>query len=560
MTEARQLLRDYATTGSETAFQDVVVAYLNLVYSTALRLVNGDSHLAEDVTQRVFADLAKMAGDLSHDVMIGGWLHRHTCYIASKTIRTERRRQAREQQAVLMKELNESSPENIAVLAPVLDDAINQLGSKDRQAIVLRFFEQRDFRSVGDALAVNEDAARKRVDRALDKLRVLLKRRGLTFSAAALGTALSSSAVSAAPAALAIGIAHSALATVASGGTTAIALLQFMSMTKFQAAIIATLVVAFSVPLVLQQRTANRAQAENEALRGQLQQMEQVTAENARLSNLLAKAQPPAPSGDKQQQRELLKLRGEVGTLRKTAEDAAASAAKATEAPLSGITANPEMQKMLRNQQKMALSAIYKGFADRAKLAPEKSEELNSFLADNVMTNIDHITAILREGKSASEMEQILARQEADSTEHLKKVLGPEAYEKYEQYNRELASYLTAEQFKTMLSGDKEAKDAQGNQLFALMQQETQKALTARGLSSDYQTIPTLNFRNFASEQDGEKNIQLLDAIYEQVQANAGTFLKPEELAKFAEFRTLAINNNRLALSLNRKLMAPPNK
>jgi RNA polymerase sigma factor (sigma-70 family) len=560
MTEARQLLREYATTGSETAFREVVSEYLSLVYSTALRLVNGDSHLAEDISQRVFADLAKMAGDLSRDVMIGGWLHRHTCYLASKAIRTERRRHAREQQAVLMNELNESSPENIAVLAPVLDDAINQLGAKDRQAIVLRFFEQRDFRSVGDALAVNEDAARKRVDRALDKLRVLLKRRGLTLSAAALGTALSTSAVSAAPAALAIGIAHSALATVATGGTTALALLHFMSMTKFQAGIIAALAVAFSVPLVLQQRTAHQAKAENQALRDQLQQMEQVVAENGRFSNLLAKAQLPAPPEDKQQQRELLKLRGEVGTLRKTADDAVASAAKATEAPLTGITANPEMHKMLRDQQKMALSAIYKGFADRAKLGPEKSEELNSFLADNVMTNIDHITAILREGKSPAEVEQILARQEADSTEQVKKLLGPEAYEKYEQYNRELASYITSQQFKTMLSGDKETKDAQSKQLFALMLQETQKTLAARGLSSDYQTVPTLNFRNFASEQEGEKNIQLLDAIYEQVQANAASFLKPEELAKFAEFRTMAVNNNRLALSVNRKLMAPPSK
>ena len=109
-----------------------------------------------------------------------------------------------------------------------------------------------------------------------------------------------------------------------------------------------------------------------------------------------------------------------------------------------------------------------------------------------------------------------------------------------------------------MLGGNKDSKDSQGKQLYALMQQETKEMLAARGLPADYQTVPTLNFRNFASEEEGEKNIHLLDAIYEQVQAKAAGFLSPQELEKFSQFRELAVNNNRLALSLNRKLMAPP--
>jgi RNA polymerase sigma factor (sigma-70 family) len=560
MSEVGELLAEYARSGSETAFHEVVTRYLNLVHSTAVRLMNGDSHLAQDVTQKVFADLAKMAGGLSKDVMIGGWLHRHTCFIASKTMRTERRRQAREQEAMLMNELDQPSETHLAALTPVLDEAINQLGGPDRQAIVLRYFEQRDFRSVGDALGSNEEAARKRVNRALDKLRSILKRRGVTLSTTALGAALATHAVSAAPATLAIAITGSALATAASGGGTALTLLHIMSITKFQVGVIAVITIALSAPLVVQHRRATQLQEENQALRTELEHTEALTSENQRLSNLLAKAQAPSAPVNKDQAREVLKLRGEVGALRRTADDAVAAATKSTESPLTGITANPEMQQMLRDQQKLGLGMIYKGFGDRAKLAPEKLDQLNNLLADHVMTNINHITAVLREGKSPQEMDRVFAQQEAETNEQVKNLLGPQDYAKYQEYNRDLASYLTAEQFKAMLPGDKETKNAQAKQLHDLMREETDKALAARGLAPDYQTVPTLNFRNIASEEEGEKNIQLLDSIYAQVQAGAEAFLSPEGLEKFAEFRKLAVNNNRLALSVNRKLMAPPSK
>src|SRR5260221_8897320 len=102
MTDNQQLLAEYVQTDSETAFRELVSRYLGLVYSAAVRLVDGDTHLAEDVSQTVFADLARMARTLSHDVMLGGWLHRHTCFVASKAMRGERRRLARERQAVEM--------------------------------------------------------------------------------------------------------------------------------------------------------------------------------------------------------------------------------------------------------------------------------------------------------------------------------------------------------------------------------------------------------------------------------------------------------------------------
>src|SRR5437870_3912437 len=112
MTESRQLLADYAATGSETAFRELVTRYVDLVYSVAVRLANGDTHLAEDVTQTVFADLARMARTLSRDVKLGGWLHRHACFVASKTLRAERRRLAREREAVEMNAMEDHSAAN----------------------------------------------------------------------------------------------------------------------------------------------------------------------------------------------------------------------------------------------------------------------------------------------------------------------------------------------------------------------------------------------------------------------------------------------------------------
>jgi RNA polymerase sigma factor (sigma-70 family) len=179
MTESHQLLAEYVAHGSEAAFREFVARYINLVYSTALRLVDGDIQLAEDVTQTVFMHLSRNARKLSQEIMLGGWLHRDTCYVASKTMHRERRRQARERQAVFMHSCQDHSAANLEKVAPVLDEAINLLGNEDRTAILLRFFEQRDFHSVGMALGSNEDAARMRVGRALEKLRGRLARRGV---------------------------------------------------------------------------------------------------------------------------------------------------------------------------------------------------------------------------------------------------------------------------------------------------------------------------------------------------------------------------------------------
>jgi RNA polymerase sigma factor (sigma-70 family) len=554
MSDNRQLLAQYAENGSESAFRELVDRYVDLVHSAATRLVNGDTHLAQDVTQTVFIDLARMARTISRDAMLGGWLHRHTCFVASKVMRGERRRQHRERQAVEMNQIEDHSSVNLRELTPILDQAINDLGAEDRKAILLRYFEQRDFRSVGEALASNEDAARKRVTRALEKLHTLLSRRGVALSAAALGTALGTQAVCAAPAGMAAGMATTALASAATSSAIGVTLLNVMSMTKVKLAVAGALVLTATVPYAVQHSKQDRLRQENESLRQQVWEIDQLRAENDRLAKLAPRgANTPPPANE--QFRELLKLRGEVGRLRM--ENAMVTAAIADpKGPSALMTANPEMLKAIRAQQKASMGAIYEDFLTR--LPREQADKLVDLLVDHVTANIEHITTVLREKKSGAERDSLFAAQELVLHEKVQALVGPEALAQFQEYTRNLASGATAQVFQAEMTGENTADQAK--QLFQVMQEERQRALQSAGLSEDFQIIPSLNPSNIASEDEAEKNLKLLDSIYERVTERAASFLNPEEVQKFSQFRTNAINSHRVMLMMNRKIMSPQPK
>ncbi|HZL41779.1 MAG TPA: hypothetical protein VFD66_00695, partial [Verrucomicrobiae bacterium] len=227
---------------------------------------------------------------------------------------------------------------------------------------------------------------------------------------------------------------------------------------------------------------------------------------------------------------------------------------------LNKITANPETRKLLRDQQKTGMAAIYKEFASRMKLTPEQTDKLNDALADNIMDNVDRVTEALRDNPKPDELRRMFAEQDQAFAEKVKEVLGPEAAAQYQEYTKNLGSYLTSQQWKGQLSGDDAAREEKSKKVYQLMQEETQTALTAAGLPQDYQTVPMLNFRNIASEEEGESSLKLLDGIYERMTARAAAFLSPEDLAKFQEYRTAALNNSRAALVINRKMMAPIGK
>ena len=238
-----QLLRQYAEHRSESAFGELVTRHIDMVYSAAVRLLAGDTHLAKDVVQTVFTDLSRRAHSLRNGAALAGWLYRHTFFVASTTVRTEQRRRQREREAAQMNAPDDSTGPNWDQLSPVLDEALQGLGTADRNAIVMRYFQARDLKTVGAALGTNEDAAQKRVARALDKLRVRLSSRGVTLTGAALAAVLAGHAVTAAPAGMAVHVTASILAGTGTGSGTALTWIKLMAWLKTKTALVSGAVV-----------------------------------------------------------------------------------------------------------------------------------------------------------------------------------------------------------------------------------------------------------------------------------------------------------------------------
>ncbi|HEY0947846.1 MAG TPA: sigma-70 family RNA polymerase sigma factor [Opitutaceae bacterium] len=278
MIEDAELLRRYAEERDQAAFAELVQRHLAFVYGAALRQLGGASHRAEEVTQAVFVDLARKSALLARHTHLAGWLYRSTRFASAKLKRSEQRRQRREQEAHAMSE-PATNPEtlNWDRLRPVLDDALNELTERDRDAILLRFFEGRPFGDMGRQLGLSEDAARMRVERALGRLRTLLVRRHITSTASALAAVLAQQPAVAIPPGLAASIGSAAvLVTPAPVG-----LFSVILMSKITAPLISgTLAAALTLGLwtVWPGRVTARDLA---ALRNENASLRQATAPNA---------------------------------------------------------------------------------------------------------------------------------------------------------------------------------------------------------------------------------------------------------------------------------------
>ncbi|HLH55235.1 MAG TPA: sigma-70 family RNA polymerase sigma factor [Verrucomicrobiae bacterium] len=299
------LLKAYVERRHETAFNELVHRHLDLVYSAAIRMVR-DSHLAEDVTQGAFIALARQASELVERPTLAGWLHRTAQNIAAQTVRTIERRRAREQEAFAMSEPSSTSPDAWwEQIESHLDSALGQLNDADRDAVVLRYFHKKSSAEIAAILGVSDDAAQKRVSRAVEKLREVFAKNKITIGAGSLGIVISANAVQAAPAGLAAKI------LAATAGLTVTA-----GMTMIQKAFIAGFAAVAIVGGIYSFHLQNQIAVLQEQQASLTQQIAQMSQERDDARNQLAAAQRETEQR-KNNEDELLRLRGETGVLRR---------------------------------------------------------------------------------------------------------------------------------------------------------------------------------------------------------------------------------------------------
>jgi RNA polymerase sigma factor (sigma-70 family) len=296
MVDDRQLLVQYVSEGSEEAFTELVRRHTPLVYSAALRRVGGDSELAKDAAQLVFVALARKARSLPKSVVLAGWLHQATRFAAAQLLRVEHRRRAREQEVFAMSVPQSEATPLWQQIRPLIDESLDRLPGRDRDALLLRFFEQQEYAAVGTALGTTADAARKRVDRALEHLRKCLGKRKITTSATALGAILSVNARELVPGGFASSLASSsATAALAAASPSFGGLLNLILTAKAQLALGALAVTGVLTASLVAQWVPAKAHAQQAA-----QSADSLASVNAAKpnSNGGARGDHPKPDAD----------------------------------------------------------------------------------------------------------------------------------------------------------------------------------------------------------------------------------------------------------------------
>jgi RNA polymerase sigma factor (sigma-70 family) len=266
--EDSELLRSYLVNHSEAAFGALVAKHVDLVYSAALRQTRGDHHRAKEATQMVFIGLAKKASALVEHPALEAWLYRSTRLAAADSFRREMRRREHENASAIDSAVTPDDSETLhwEALRPLLDDAMSQLSERDREAIVMRYFANHPFVEVGRRLGLSENAARMRVERALEKLRGKLFVKGIRSKGAALAAILSAEAIVAAPAGVATATTAAVIAGAASAST---GILLFMTTNKMAVAALAVIVAAGTGVVVHQERSNERLAREIAGLQAQ---------------------------------------------------------------------------------------------------------------------------------------------------------------------------------------------------------------------------------------------------------------------------------------------------
>ena len=421
--EDSELLRRYAENHSEAAFAELVQRRIGLVYAVALRTTR-NAHRAEDVTQTVFADLARKAASLADRPVLAGWLYRSAHFAALGVVRAEQNRAAREREAQIMHEtLGSDEPDqDWGKIRPLLDQIMSELEERDRDAIMLRYFDNRPFAEIGARLQLTENSARMHVERSLDKLHALLGRRGIRSTTAALAAGLAQQALATAPAGLATTVTGSALAS-AKMAAPAVSVLQFMSTSKIATTTVGlVLVLGFGMAgyEVYAEREADAAALaalrDNEALRAKLAaQRRQTEAAYLAAADLRKSIDEARAAAAAQQQR----------TAQAAAAKRAAQAAQIAETE-AFMARHPEVRRAAIEHWRAQTAGAYGPLFKSLGLTPAQIAQFID-LASQGITGIT-------DGPNGEPMFYSLGGDGAEARKQLRAMLGEDGYRRYREF------------------------------------------------------------------------------------------------------------------------------
>jgi RNA polymerase sigma factor (sigma-70 family) len=548
-----QLLRDYANDGNEAAFREIVERHTDLVYSAAVRQV-ASPDLARDIAQGVFVDLARKARPvserLSMHASVIGWLYRSTRFAVLTHLRDDRRRAVHERLAMEQLITDSGPAQDWERIRPLLDEAMAELGDDDREAVLLRYFKNNDFRAVGQALGTSDDAAQKRVSRAVDRLREFFSKRGVTIGAAGLVVVISANAIQAAPAGLAVAISGAALvATTAIQTSTAIATTKAIAMTTLQKALVATTVAALVGVGFYEARQTSQLRDQMETLRHQQQsltgQIAQLQHERDDAQASLANIQEEnAHLKSGQGQAELLKLRSEVGDLRARPSQSNTNSTAAELAKLFGSSASKELDEVKIRQD---LRSKYTPFLQQLNLSSDDTGKFFDLIINNQMQKKDIFLKLLSGDLDAESGLQNRDAANAALAGQLTALLGESGYAQYNQFNQDTEAATAVNQLNAQL-GKLALNAEQSSQVRALIQAQPE-------INAD-------DIDLFRTRESLEALYQsLVDRSQQQLQ-QASAFLSPEQFNAVSTIVSNHFNTIRSTMRLSQQLItsaAKPN-
>jgi RNA polymerase sigma factor (sigma-70 family) len=534
-----QLLQEYASGNSEEAFATLVSRHINLVYSAALRRV-GNPHQAEEITQAVFVVLARKARRLSSATILSGWLYQTARLTAANFLRTEIRRQHREQEAHMQSPVNEPEPELWRQIGPVLDEAMAQLSESDRNAIVLRFFEGKPLKEVGAALGTTDDAAKMRINRAIEKLRTFFLQRGITLSSAGLAASICENSVQAAPAGLAasvtFGVGQSAV-LAASTSTLATGTLKLMAWSKLNIAIGVAAVAVMAVEWNQISTTKQKAAQLQEQLQHQTQlnqtQQSEIAKLDERNSALSRQIQSAAHETAKARNRNSMALPAPAGATGTTAKKNA----------FADMMKDPAMMKFMRDQQATLLKKQYDPLLKQLNLTPEQGDAFYQLLLDNQMNNMQR-GASLFSGGGKGDAAQALADSAQELQAGLKNLLGDDGYSQYQDYQSVIAVRMQLDQMKSDFA-DNPLSDDQEQQLVQAMK-------TAQSAVAGANNSVKINVTDPSASM--EQNLQQQASINQQVLQQAADFLSPAQLQTLGTSQSNLISLERAGYAMAQQM------